>query len=226
MNWILPGRWFNTGGSPLCTLGGCCRTRQPSLLVLKLGSSKHASPRRDLSLTGLPASGTATCSKWHASGTQPPVRHTSCAPGWPTNCRARLVTRTLLHPVDVTGAKTSIRFHVAHTSCWVKKYRTAGNDYYTDELTYCVSTFRHVLACDLRYHYGGVPAVLLRKRGCQLATCPYCLLACLIGSVSLQRNLRLRPWKRLAPRLALVLPLLCSRAMPVWRSSCPSWRPP
>lgn len=40
---------------------------------------------------------------------------------------------------DVSGASTSIRFHVAHTSCWVKKYRVPGNDYYNNELTYCVS---------------------------------------------------------------------------------------
>ncbi|KAL4423141.1 hypothetical protein ABPG77_007794 [Micractinium sp. CCAP 211/92] len=40
---------------------------------------------------------------------------------------------------DVSGASTSIRFHVAHTSCWVKKYRVPGNDYYNNELTYCSS---------------------------------------------------------------------------------------
>lgn len=34
---------------------------------------------------------------------------------------------------DVASAATSIRFHVAHTSCFVKKYRKSGNSYSTDE---------------------------------------------------------------------------------------------
>ncbi len=34
---------------------------------------------------------------------------------------------------DVASTATSIRFHVAHTSCFVKKYRKSGNSYNTDE---------------------------------------------------------------------------------------------
>lgn len=125
-NWILPARWFNTGTLwfwldqvPTCMHTHAHTRWAPDPAPCGL-EAQRASVVRALLHTACRA---ASCSFVAHPAVRPtPPCHAPC-------CAA-----------DVAGAGTSIRFHVAHTSCWVKKYRTAGNDYYTDELTYCVSS--------------------------------------------------------------------------------------